>query len=506
MKKPTRSRLVKIPGVYIKEINLPPVVVGVPTAIPAFIGYTRNSSWDGQSWLNQPVKIGSYQDFIAHFGGGQPPYFYFNPEPRAASNTVQIANQHLSLQPSADSRYYLADAVKLFFQNGGQQAYIVSVGEFGKASNQLLGLEPNRHIQLSSLMQGLAALKLCPEPSLYLCPDAIALSDSDYANLVQAMLAQAAELDSAFCVLDVPGAGGYDAIQIDVVASRFRPLVGQQHLSYGAAYLPFINTAIYGQDDITYRQFQGGNSKSLGEWLNPDGEPKLQALIDKLPYADKSEQLSYHRALLVLSPIYHRCIELARQWANLQPASGAICGCYTVQDNNYGVWKAPANISLSNVVSLPINITHQQQETLNVDAVSGISINALRIFVGQGVLIWGARTLAGNSEWRYVPVRRTAIYVKQSLQTALKAFVFENNDAHTWISIRAMVDSFLQGMWRQGGLCGAKAEDAYYVQVGLGQTMSAQDILDKRLIVQVGLALTRPAEFLLIKVEQQQAG
>ncbi|GGO69596.1 phage tail sheath family protein [Bowmanella pacifica] len=504
MKKPTRSALVKSPGVYIKEIASPLVVRGVATSIPAFVGYTRKCSCDGQTWLNQAVKISSFQDFVAHFGDSRPPYFYFQSEPQA-DNSAQVSSTQPSVLPCADSRYYLAQAVKLFFQNGGQQAYIVSVGEYAKSSEQRLGSQPNRHIQLQALMQGLAALKLCPEPSLYLCPDAIGLNDTDYSHLVQAMLAQAGDLDSAFCLLDVPGADFAEHNPLDALSSRFRQLVGYRHLSYGAAYLPFINTALFGQDDITYLQLQGGNSKGLNDWLNPDGEPKLEALIAKLPYAKKSEQLTYHHALLALSPIYRHCIEQACQWANLQPASGAVCGCYSQQDAEYGVWKAPANIALRHVVDLPVNISNDQQDGLNIDAASGISINALRVFIGQGVLIWGARTMAGNSEWRYVPVRRTAIFIKQSLQTALNAMAFEHNDAHTWIAARDMTSDFLQRLWRQGGLCGAKAEDAYFVRVGLGQTMTAKDILDKRLVVQVGLALTRPAEFVVIKLEQQLA-
>ena len=143
------------------------------------------------------------------------------------------------------------------------------------------------------------------------------------------------------------------------------------------------------------------------------------------------------------------------------------------------------------------------QEGLNVDATTGKSVNALRAFVGRGTLVWGARTLAGNdNEWRYVSVRRFATFVEESVQKALAPFVFEPNDANTWVKVRAMIENFLVTLWRDGALMGTKAEHASHVAVGLGQTMTAQDILDGRMIVEVHLAVLRPAEFVLLRFRQ----
>jgi phage tail sheath protein FI len=129
-----------------------------------------------------------------------------------------------------------------------------------------------------------------------------------------------------------------------------------------------------------------------------------------------------------------------------------------------GVWKAPANVSLASVVRPAVPISNQQQEDLNAPS-SGKSVNAIREFTGRGVLVWGARTLAGNdNEWRYVPVRRLAIFVEASIKKALLPFVFEPNDASTWTAIQAMTTNFLLEIWKQGGLMGAKPEDAFSVQ------------------------------------------
>jgi phage tail sheath protein FI len=131
---------------------------------------------------------------------------------------------------------------------------------------------------------------------------------------------------------------------------------------------------------------------------------------------------------------------------------------------------------------------------------TGKSINVLRFFAGKGFLVWGARTLAGNdNEWRYVSVRRFFNMVEESTRKASEPFVFEPNDANTWVKVKAMIENFLVLQWRDGALAGAKTEDAFYVKVGLGTTMTAQDILEGRMIVEIGMAVVRPAEFIVLR-------
>jgi uncharacterized protein len=182
------------------------------------------------------------------------------------------------------------------------------------------------------------------------------------------------------------------------------------------------------------------------------------------------------------------------------PPSAAIAGVYARVDNDRGVWKAPANVGLNYVIKPTIKITNDQQDSLNVDTVAGKSINAIRSFTGKGTLVWGARTLAGNdNEWRYVPVRRFFNMAEESIKKATEQFVFEPNDANTWIRVRAMIENFLILQWRAGALAGAKPEQAFYVRVGLGQTMTADDILNGYMIVEIGMAVVRPAEFIILR-------
>lgn len=182
------------------------------------------------------------------------------------------------------------------------------------------------------------------------------------------------------------------------------------------------------------------------------------------------------------------------------PPSSALAGVYARVDSDRGVWKAPANVGLNYVIKPTIKITNGDQDNLNVDTVAGKSINAIRSFTGKGTLVWGSRTLAGNdNEWRYVPVRRFFNMAEESIKKATEQFVFEPNDANTWIRVRAMIENFLILQWRAGALAGAKPEQAFYVRVGLGQTMSALDILEGRMIIEIGMAVVRPAEFIILR-------
>ena len=182
------------------------------------------------------------------------------------------------------------------------------------------------------------------------------------------------------------------------------------------------------------------------------------------------------------------------------PPSSAMAGIYAMVDSSRGVWKAPANVSVANVIEPTIQFTNVEQDQMNVDVTAGKSVNAIRPFIGLGTLVWGARTLAGNdNEWRYVNVRRFFIFVEESVKKATAQFVFEANDANTWVKVQGMIENFLTTQWRQGALQGSKPELAFYVAVGLGKTMTALDILEGRMIVEIGMAAVRPAEFIILR-------
>lgn len=222
--------------------------------------------------------------------------------------------------------------------------------------------------------------------------------------------------------------------------------------------------------------------------------------ITALLSAADQEESDAEDALYAIHSIYKKVVDTVAGELIIMPPSGAIAGIYADVDRSRGVWKAPANVSVTAVTALTQIIDNAGQEDLNVHPTTGKSINAIRAFTGKGILVWGARTLAGNdNEWRYVPVRRLFIMVEESIRKATEFVVFEPNDPNTWTRVRGMINNFLTDLWKVGALAGAKPAHAFFVNVGLGETMTPQDILEGKLIIEIGLAAVRPAEFIILR-------
>ena len=233
---------------------------------------------------------------------------------------------------------------------------------------------------------------------------------------------------------------------------------------------------------------------ALPDLFNPLAAAMLALFSSAEFLADEAEKQLFAR-----HPVFADILNRVTQTMVLLPPSGAVAGVYAAVDRTRGVWKAPANVSLADVSGVAVKINDRMQEDLNVTS-TGKSVNAIRAFAGKGTLVWGARTLAGNdNEWRYVPVRRFFNMAEESIKKASEPFVFEPNDRGTWVRVRAMIENFLTVQWRQGALAGAVTQQAFFVKVGLGETMTAQDILEGRMIVEVGMAVVRPAEFIILR-------
>jgi hypothetical protein len=516
------------PGVAINEVNgFPDSVVPVATAVPAFIGYTPQALYQGASVYNKPVRISSFAEFQAIFMLPDPPppadpakqyrpSYYLVPHTSqpSAGPYLFINGLYYSISPDPNTIYYLYNSIRLFYQNGGGDAYIVAVGSYGPASGKPV-TNPgapvvNPNVRLADLQRGLALLKDEQAPTLYLCPEATLLSVADNATLMQTMLAQADEMQTAVCIFDIIGGANPDPIRYTNDIQTFRDNTGNVGLKYGTCYYPFIGTTIMLSSDLDFTNLFGGDITQLAPILNPPSAPNAAAAqilgMIQNPPANPMTNSQLQSALLVASPVYQEIVNNLQEIANLLPASGAMAGIYTVNDSQQGVWVAPANTSIVGAVSLPIRLTDSQQANLNVDAVSGKSINAIRFFNGMGILVWGARTLDGNSEdWRYLSVRRTMTYLEQSAKLAVRAYEFQPNNANTWSAITSMLSSFLTDVWKQGGLQGASANDAFSVTCGLGTTMTSDDLLNGYLRVSIKVAVVRPAEFLVITFQQQQA-
>lgn len=228
--------------------------------------------------------------------------------------------------------------------------------------------------------------------------------------------------------------------------------------------------------------------------------PTFNAVVNELVKALKKYEQTLDDSLRESFGLYKSILEKVNSTLSALPPSGAIAGIYAYVDKNRGVHKAPANVSISGISGFAKKITSDEQKSLNVDVNAGKSINALRTFTGKGHLVWGARTLAGNdNEWRYVPVRRFYNMVEESVKKSTHWAVFEPNTAETWVKVQTMIENYLTDKWREGALAGAKPKQAFFVKVGLGLTMTQQDILEGRMNVEIGMAVVRPAEFIVLK-------
>lgn len=184
------------------------------------------------------------------------------------------------------------------------------------------------------------------------------------------------------------------------------------------------------------------------------------------------------------------------------PPSGAVAGVFARTDANRGVWKAPAGLEaiLSGVARLSVPLTDLENGRLNMRGV-----NCLRSMAGVGPVIWGARTRMGDdrnpNDWKYIPVRRLALYIEESLYRGTHWVVFEPNDEPLWASIRLNVGSFMQRLFRQGAFQGSSARDAYFVKCD-SETTTQADINLGVVNVLVGFAPLKPAEFVVVRIQQ----
>ncbi|WP_347841220.1 phage tail sheath family protein [uncultured Draconibacterium sp.] len=460
----------KTPGVYIEEISVfPPSVAQVETAIPAFIGYTEKAKKKvDDDLLNVPTRIKSLLEFEQLFGGAAPEQnIVVNIDDvydtsGSLSRTIQVPD------PSSKSPFLMYYSMQLYFANGGGPCYIVSVGNYSATSISKADLGANG---------GLALVASEDEPTLIVFPDASNISTvTNFYDLYEEAMMQCHDLQDRFTIIDT-----YNQASTFADTLRTNISLGTDYLKYGAAYYPWLKTT------LPYKYNEANVSIAHTETNAPGGTTSYDSLaVNDATVTANTELYNLLKR------------ELGKLTVTLPP-SGAMAGIYARVDSNRGVWKAPANVGVMSIVGPDKKVTNLEQDGLNMDT-SGKSINVIRTFAGKGTLVWGARTLAGNdNEWKYIPVRRFFNMVEESVKKATAQFVFEPNDANTWVKVRAMIENFLSLQWRDGALAGAKPEDAFFVRVGLGQTMTAQDILEGRMNIEIGMAAVRPAEFIILK-------
>jgi uncharacterized protein len=230
-----------------------------------------------------------------------------------------------------------------------------------------------------------------------------------------------------------------------------------------------------------------------------DAPPEIDSKAKMIGWIEANENLRHRNAA-----VYFSQLEIADPLNGNQPrniaTSGAVAGVYARVDETRGVFKAPANELLLGGMSLTAPVATAEGTALN-----SLGVNVLRNFPGKGNLVWGARTLDGadaqGSEWKYIPARRLALYLEESLYRGSQWAMFEPNDEPLWAVLRSSFNKFLNSLWRQGAFQGVKSEEAFFVKCD--RTTMTQDDIDQGVVnVLVGFAPMKPAEFVLLRIQQ----
>lgn len=460
----------KTPGVYVLEKNsFGSSIVANATAVPMFIGFTEKAVdkigenrpfIKGSTSVVEPVLISSALEYAQYFGG-------------ADTNgqllvTCDAGNEALGpYKVSFDADYapgLLHPSVLNYFGNGGGSCYIVSTGDY---TTDIATYDPAADLASFEI-----AIELAEITTLILPTDMIRCGAAKYYDIATKLVTSCAAGDKKkyFSILDVvptdPNSSVYDSA--DSVAYRVGMV--SDSTSYAAAYFPYLKSlTAYSYADITKVKLNGAE-------LDPATIPN--------------------------STIESVKAFLATNYINM-PSSPFMAGIYSKLDNASGVWTPPANTAPSGVTGPVVNITNTDQQNLNVDGASGKSINAIRSFTGKGTLVWGARTNDGNSlDWRYINVRRLFMAMENDISQALEAYVFKPNVHNTWVEVKTMIESYLFGLYGDGAFAGTTPETSYNVSIGVGETMTDEDVLNGYMRASIQVAPVRPAEFIVLTFSQ----
>jgi len=285
----------------------------------------------------------------------------------------------------------------------------------------------------------------------------------------------------------------------NVIKSWFLNGGGKCYLAGAASLTKIINT----YDDITLVVGAGVTDQKYSEFLTLiNGGRRLFGLFDskdeKIEVSDSPDSIMADYQSSPFAAVYYPWLNAG--WGGKVPPSVIAAVSIAKTDRTCGPWKAPANVVIEGITpNYPVS--DDMQGRFN----QGKALNMIRSFPDVGTVVWGARTLEDSDNWRYIPVRRLFSMVERDIQKSLNTLVFEPNSQPTWQRVKAAVDNYLYRLWQQGALAGNKESDAWFVDIGKDITMTEDDINNGKLIVKIGLAAVRPAEFILLQFSQDIA-
>ncbi len=506
------------PGVYVEEIDRgSKPIEGAGTACAAFVGFAE----DGP--VNQPTFVANWTEFVKNFGG-------------------------------FIKGGYLAPAVYGYFQNGGGRCYVSRLpgGEAKGGEAKAVAALPSsakpelESLSISALEAGAAGAELTVEivkpggegteeqfnlivrkgksevekfDNLTLKKGKAARNVLDIVNK-ESKVIHVVEKESTLSIVErLPAPGTYNLALSAAGTTALAKLSSNEVIGDAAARTGLSGLEI--ADDVTMVCCPDLMAMYQAGYLSMDAVKGVQlamiahcenlkdrfAILD-CPPALNPQQVKEWRMNTAgydtkYGAVYYPWIKVANPLGGdpiLVPPSGYMAGIYARSDNERGVHKAPANEVIRGATGVEMLITKSEQDILNP-----IGVNCIRTFPGRGIRVWGARTLSSDASWRYINVRRLFNFIEKSIQTGTQWIVFEPNDADLWARIRRDITAFLTNVWRTGALFGATPAQAFYVKCD-GETNPPSVRDAGQVIIEIGLAPVKPAEFVIFRISQWAAG
>jgi phage tail sheath protein FI len=496
------------PGVYIEEVDRGTrPIEAVGTAVAAFVGFTEKAET-----LNRATLVTNWSQYVGTFGG---------------------------FVPGA----YLPYAVYGYFQNGGGRCYVVSVKTLGAST------DPERAVAAAAMLPA-------GDEKAGHALQITAREGGPSGNAIQVEVREAGE-EAFTLIVQGPGlpAETYEGlttgrgatnvatvvnaastlVMVKVVKSGLVPKAGTYTLAGGELKAVALTVADY-KGDPAERVGIGGLEavEEVTMLAAPDlmssyqaGELDLQGVqAVQMAMYEFCERNKYSFAILDAPPdlspqqvqewrmaanydtryaaLYYPWLQVA-DLSNggamcLVPPSGHVAGIYARNDTERGVHKAPANEVVRGATGLAVQVTKGEQDVLNP-----LGINCVRSFPGRGIRVWGARTLSSDPAWRYINVRRLFNMLEESIERGTQWVVFEPNDPDLWARVRRDVRAFLTVLWRSGALFGATPDEAFFVKCD--EETNPRETRDLgQLIIEVGVAPVKPAEFVIFRISQWTGG
>jgi hypothetical protein len=508
------------PGVYVEEVDKgTKPIESVGTAVAAFVGYTEKASdiqnGETTSLLGKPTLVTNWSQYVQKFGG-----------------FVEGC--------------YLPDAVYGYFANGGGRCYIVSVKSIGTSSDPALAIAAETTVKSPDDKPLLTFTAKEGGPKGNTIRTEIKPGSGEGAQTFNLYISVGGQVEETFENLTI-GKGDREVTQVLKTQSKLlnAKVVGRVDPKAEIAVAGGVYNLTGGdikKTNITLKDYQGNVAERKGiGGLEPLDDVTMICVPDLMAsyvagemdmrgvqavqqsVIDYCERTRYCFAILDAPPglmpqqmkewrmqvnydssraaLYYPWIETADQTgANGRtraiPPCGHVAGIYARNDETRGVHKAPANEVVRGALGLEVQVTKGEQDMLNP-----IGINVIRAFPGRGIRVWGARTLSSDPSWRYINVRRLFNMIEESIERGTQWVVFEPNDSDLWARVTRDITAFLKLVWRSGALFGTTPEQAFYVKCD--EETNPPEVRDVgQLIVEVGLAPVKPAEFVIFRISQ----